>query len=115
MSQQARQPGNEMFTRQVVNLGELLQYQEKGVVRQALMKQKTGTVTAFAFDENEGLSEHTAPFEAMAYVLEGEGEITISGRPFVVEAGEMIILPAGEPHTLRAIKRFKMLLVMLRD
>jgi quercetin dioxygenase-like cupin family protein len=74
-----------------------------------------GTVTMFAFDEGQGLSEHTAPYEALVYILDGEAEITISGEPFHLKAGEMIIMPADDPHALKATKRFKMLLVMIKS
>ena len=98
----------------VVGLADLLEYQDGAVVSRALIDRETGTVTLFAFDEGEGLSEHTAPFDALVHVLDGEAEVTISGKPFRVKQGEMIIMPADEPHALRAAERFKMLLVMIR-
>lgn len=96
------------------DLAELLQYQEGSVVSRVMMKNPGGTVTLFAFDAGEGLSEHTAPFDALVLVLDGEAEIEISKVPYRLGAGQTITMPANEPHALRAIRRFKMLLVMLR-
>lgn len=96
-------------------LTELVEYQEGTVVSKTLVKKKTGTVTLFAFDAGEGLSEHTTPFDALVLVADGDVEITISGKPSVVKQGEMLMLPANEPHALRAITRFKMLLIMIRS
>ncbi len=94
---------------------ELVDYQEGSVVSRTLLEKSTGTVTAFAFEQDEGLSEHTAPFDALVQVVEGEGEIIISGKPYRVREGEMLLMPAGEPHELRAVERFKMLLTMIRS
>ncbi|HOD35600.1 MAG TPA: cupin domain-containing protein [Syntrophales bacterium] len=99
---------------QVHELRDLVVYQKGSIVSRTLVDRKTGTVTLFAFDRGQGLSEHTAPYDAMVCVLDGEVEITISGRPFSLKGGDMIIMPAREPHALRALKRFKMLLVMIR-
>ena len=99
----------------VSSLVDLVNYQEKSVVSQTLIEKKTGTVTLFAFDEGQGLSEHTAPFDAMVSLLDGEAEITISGNAHKVKCGEMIIMPANEPHALRAVKRFKMMLTMIKS
>lgn len=93
----------------------MVDYQNDSVVSREIIKKKTGTVTLFAFDEGQGLSEHTAPFDAMVYVLDGEAEVTISKKPFRLTAGEMIVMPANEPHALSAVKRFKMLLAMIRS
>ncbi len=90
-------------------------YQEGLVVSKTILEKKTGTVTLFAFDEGQGLSEHTAPFDALVQVLDGEAGIEISGTPFHLKQGEMIIMPANEPHALKAVKRFKMLLTMIRS
>jgi quercetin dioxygenase-like cupin family protein len=98
----------------VVNLARLLDYQEGGVVSRTVIDKKTGTVTVFAFDEGQGLSEHAAPFDALVYVLDGEALITVAGVESRVVAGEMLIMPADKPHSLRAAKRFKMMLVMIR-
>jgi len=93
----------------------LAEYQAGSVVSRAVVSKKTGSVTLFAFAEGEGLSEHTAPFDAIVHVLDGRAEVTVSGRPHQLEAGEMIIMPAGEPHALRAVERFKMMLVMIKS
>jgi quercetin dioxygenase-like cupin family protein len=97
------------------NLVDLVNYQEQSVVSKTLIKKETGTVTLFAFDQGQGLSEHTAPFDAFVYVLDGELEITISGNPLILKEGEMIIMLANEPHALKAVKRFKMMLTMIRS
>ena len=80
-----------------------------------IVKRPTGSVTLFAFDEGQGLSEHTAPFDALVQVLEGEAEISIAGQPHRLQGGEMILMPAGQPHALKALKRFKMILTMIRS
>ncbi len=90
-------------------------YQEGTVISRTLIKKETGTVTLFAFDQGQGLSEHTAPFDALVCVLDGEVEIMISGNPYVLKTGEMIILPVNEPHSLKAVRRFKMMLTMIRS
>ncbi|NIR47959.1 cupin domain-containing protein [candidate division KSB1 bacterium] len=99
----------------VRNLAASIAYQEGSVVSRTIIKKKTGTVTLFAFSEGEGLSEHTSPYEAMVHVLDGEAEITISGEPYRVKQGEMIILPAEKPHAVKAVMDFKMLLVMVKS
>ena len=96
-------------------LTDLVKYQDGTVVSRTLVKKKTGTVTLFAFDEGEGLSEHTTPFDALVLVADGNVEITISGQPNVVKQGQMLLLPANEPHALKAMTRFKMLLIMIRS
>jgi quercetin dioxygenase-like cupin family protein len=100
---------------QVAKAGELVNYQDGAVVSREILKKSTGNVTLFAFDEGQGLSEHTAPFDALAQVVEGEAEISISGQPQRVLDGEMILMPAGQPHALKALKRFKMILTMIRS
>lgn len=92
-----------------------VEYQEGSVVSKTLVDNKTETVTIFAFAEGQGLSEHTTPFDAMVSILDGEAEITISGKSFHLKAGEMITMPANKPHALKAIKPFKMMLVMKRS
>lgn len=94
---------------------QLVEYQVGAVVSREVLKKPTGSVTVFAFDEDQGLSEHTAPFDALVFVLEGEAEITISGKPHRLSAGEMILMPAREPHALKALQRFKMVLTMIRS
>jgi len=96
-------------------LSGMLSYQDGSVVTRTLIGKKSGTVTLFAFDEGQGLSEHTAPFDALAYVIEGKVEIIISGVSYHLEAEEMIIMSANEPHALRAESRFKMMLVMVKS
>lgn len=98
-----------------LGLGELVDYQEGSVVSRTLIDKPTGTVTLFSFDEGQGLSEHTAPFDAMVSIVDGEAEVSVGGRPHVVRHGEMIIMPANVPHALRAHHRFKMMLVMVRQ
>lgn len=97
------------------NLSSLIDYQEGSVVSRTIIDKKTGTVTLFAFDETQGLSEHTAPFDAIVYVLDGEVEITISGKPIRLKQGQMTIMPAGQPHALAAKTKFKMLLTMIKS
>jgi quercetin dioxygenase-like cupin family protein len=99
---------------QLKKLSGLAQYQENAVVSSEIVKKDTGSVTVFAFDKGQGLSEHTAPFDALVNVIEGQAEVTISGELFIVKAGEMIIMPANKPHSLKAAEKFKMLLVMIK-
>ncbi len=96
-------------------LMDMVNYQEGSVVSRTVIEKETGTITLFAFDKGEGLSEHTAPFDAMVCVLDGEAEIKISGAPVVVKKDEMIIMPANKPHALQATARFKMMLTMIRS
>jgi quercetin dioxygenase-like cupin family protein len=110
-----KQTGVEKLVTQNLRLRELINYQEGSVVSRTLIDKKTGTVTLFSFDEGQGLSEHTAPFDAVVCLLEGAAEIVISGKPLSVSEGEMVIMPANQPHALRAIKRFKMMLIMIRE
>ncbi len=99
----------------VNRLADRVAYQKGSVVSQTIIDKKAGTITLFSFDEGQGLSEHTAPFDALVYLLDGEAEISISGKPFHLKEGEMIIMPANQPHALKALKRFKMLLIMIRS
>jgi quercetin dioxygenase-like cupin family protein len=100
---------------QAATLIDLVDYQEGSVVSRTLIDKGAGTVTLFAFDKGQGLSEHTAPFDALVCILDGEAEITISGQPFRVREGQMIVMPAGEPHALRGREKFKMMLVMVKS
>ncbi len=109
-----KETGNEGLTGEVNRLIDLAGYQKGSVVSRTIIDKKTGTVTLFSFDEGQGLSEHTAPFDALVCVLDGEAEITIAGKPLRVKAGEITIMPANRPHALKAVKKFKMLLVMIR-
>jgi len=95
-------------------LSDLLKYQSDAVVSQEIVKKDTGTVNLFAFDKGQGLSEHTAPFDALVYIVDGRAEVKISGRATLVKKGEIIIMPANKPHALRAVQKFKMLLIMIR-
>ena len=99
----------------VLQHDELVEYQEGSVVSRTIINKDAGTVTLFAFDAGEGLSEHKAPYDALVYILDGEAEIRISGVPHQLKQGEMIIMPAHAPHALKAIKRFKMMLVMIKS
>jgi quercetin dioxygenase-like cupin family protein len=100
---------------EVLRLTELAAYQEGSVVSRTLLSKLTGTVTLFAFAQGQGLSEHTAPFDAMVQILEGEAEITLAGQLLQMRQGEMLIMPAQQPHALRALTPFKMLLTMIRS
>jgi len=94
---------------------DMVNYQAESVVSKTILEKKSGTVTLFAFDQGQGLSEHTAPFDALVQVLDGEVKIKISGQPYNLKQGEIIIMPANEPHALTAVKSFKMLLTMIRS
>ena len=110
----SEQDQNSVRTAEVKQLVELLQYQDGSIVSRVLLKNKGGTVTLFAFDVGEGLSEHTAPFDALVVVTDGEADIDIAGESFRVKQGETITLPANRPHAVKAATRFKMLLIMIR-
>ena len=97
------------------SLVDLVAYQDETIVSKTLLEKPTGTITLFAFDKGQGLSEHTAPFDAMVCVLDGVAEITISGNPVVVKQGEMLVMPANQPHAVRAVERFKMMLTMIKS
>ncbi|HVO68154.1 MAG TPA: cupin domain-containing protein [Syntrophales bacterium] len=103
------------MTQKVSNMKDMVAYQDGSVVSKEIIKKSTGTVTIFSFDQDQGLSEHTAPFDALVYLLDGEAEIIIAGEPHQLKAGEMIMMPGGKPHALKAVKRFKMMLVMIRS
>ncbi len=103
------------MTPEVVTLKDLIEVQPRAVVSREILRKDTGTITLFAFDAGEGLSEHTAPFDALVLALEGEVEVRIAGVPYHLRAGDMIIMPAHEPHALQALTAFKMLLVMIRS
>jgi quercetin dioxygenase-like cupin family protein len=97
-----------------LDLLELTQYQAGSVVSRTLLQDETGTLTVFSFDEGQALSEHTVPFNAFIQVLDGQAEITIGGKPVLVDAGQMVLMPGGIPHRVRALRRFKMLLIMFK-
>jgi quercetin dioxygenase-like cupin family protein len=100
---------------EVVKAAELVNYQDGSIVSREIVKKSTGNVTLFAFDEGQGLSEHTAPFDALVQAIEGEAEISIAGKLYHLHSGEMILMPAQKPHALKALKRFKMILTMIRS
>jgi quercetin dioxygenase-like cupin family protein len=113
MNSQQGQNKGEMPIAEAVRLADLVNYQEGSVVSRTIVKRATGTVTLFAFDEGQGLSEHTAAFDAVAHLLDGEAEITVSGRALRATTGEAVLMPANQPHSLKALSRFKMLLTMI--
>ena len=104
-----------MADRRVYDAADMVQYGEDAIVSRTIVTTDGGTVTVFAFDAGQGLSEHTAPFDALVQVLEGEAEIVIGGEPFTVGSGQMILMPADVPHAVNAGRRFKMMLTMLRQ
>jgi quercetin dioxygenase-like cupin family protein len=99
---------------EILKVTALAEYQTGAVVSRQITKAEGGNVTLFAFDESQELSEHTAPFDALVHILDGEAEIKISGKPFLLKAGEAIIMPANEPHAVKAVKQFKMVLTMIK-
>lgn len=115
MSTATRPHPNQMPDSEVLRLGDLVNYQDGTVVSRTLVKQPTGNITVFAFDVGQGLTEHTASFNALVQILDGKAEITISDQTYHVEAGESILLPANQPHALAALTQFKMLLTMIRS
>ncbi|HYM39132.1 MAG TPA: cupin domain-containing protein [Thermoplasmata archaeon] len=115
MSEKPRTSSGGLPQGQKVNLVSLVVYQEGSVVSRTLVDDRAGTVTLFAFDQGQGLSEHTAPYNALLHVLEGEALVTVAGVENRVASGEAILLPAGKPHAVRAATRFKMLLTMVRS
>lgn len=115
MGSQPAQNKSAMPVAEAVRLADLVSYQDGAVVSRTLINRATGTVTLFAFEEGQGLSEHTAPFDAMAQVLEGEAEITVAGKPLATKAGDAVLMPAHQPHAVKARSRFKMLLTMIRS
>jgi quercetin dioxygenase-like cupin family protein len=99
---------------EILHVSEMVSYQDAAVVSRQITKTEAGNVTLFAFDKDQGLSEHTAPFDALVHILEGEAQVIISGKPFDLKTGDAIIMPASEPHALKAVQKFKMLLTMIR-
>lgn len=98
-----------------INISQSIQYQAGSVVSKEILNKSTGTITLFAFDQGQGLSEHTAPYDALVLVVDGEAEITVSGTKHEVKSGEILMMPANSPHALKAIKPFKMLLTMIKS
>jgi quercetin dioxygenase-like cupin family protein len=106
--------GREELLGKVLNAAEQVEYQDGAIVSREIVRGKTGTVTLFAFDRGQGLSEHTAPFDALVQVLDGEVELLIGGKPVPARVGETVLMPANVPHAVRAVQRFQMLLTMIR-
>ncbi|HOT45662.1 MAG TPA: cupin domain-containing protein [Spirochaetota bacterium] len=102
------------YTQEGLSLDGLVAYQDGSIVSRTVINRPAGTITLFAFDKDQTLSEHTAPFDALVQVLEGSVEVAISGKPYILNKGGMIVMPAGQPHALRALDRFKMMLVMIK-
>lgn len=100
---------------EIINFTDSIAYSPNAVVSKQIIKKETGNVTLFAFDKGERLSEHTAPFDALVQVLDGQVEITLGGKPYVLTVGQSIIMPAGVPHALKALAQFKMLLTMIKE
>src|SRR5512137_2051414 len=114
MDKDKKQLDSRSLLAQISRLSDLVVYQDGSVVSRTLIDKKVGTVTLFAFADGQGLSEHTAPYDAMVYIIEGENDITISGKTIRLKSGEMTIMPANQPHAMKAVTRFKMMLVMIR-
>jgi len=103
------------MSEQVTKLIDTVNYQEKSIVSKTIIDKKSGNMTLFAFDEGQGLSEHTAPFDALVYIFDGKAEIKISNSVYHLKNGEMILMPAKKPHALKALSKFKMMLVMIKS
>jgi quercetin dioxygenase-like cupin family protein len=104
-----------ILTSQIYKIIELINYQDGSIVSRMLLNKKSGSVTLFAFDKEQKLSEHTAPFDALVQILDGEAEISISGKKFLLKQEDSIIMPANEPHAVKAVKKFKMILTMIKS
>ena len=115
MFQKKRKKESNMTTAAAVKLKDAIAYSGDSIVSKTFVEKKTGTVTLFAFDKGQGLSEHTAPFDAMVIVLEGRGVFTIGGEAQTLQEGQMLVMPAAIPHAVQASERFKMLLIMIRS
>lgn len=115
MESRAKETVAQELLARAAKVTDLVEYQNGAVVSKTIANRKTGTVTLFAFDKEQGLSEHTAPFDALVQVIDGEAEIIISGKALRLAEGQMTIMPANEPHSLKAIERFKMILTMIRS
>ena len=115
MSESKGRNGSENLLARVMKIADLVEYQPDSIVSRTLIDKASGTLTLFAFGEGQGLSEHTAPYDATVLLLDGEALVTISGKPLRLKAGEMVIMPANEPHALKATRNFKMLLIMIKS
>jgi quercetin dioxygenase-like cupin family protein len=115
MTNEKNQKDTDDLLGKVVKPVNMVGYQEGSVVSRTIVDNDTGTITLFAFDEGQGLSEHTVPFDALVHVIDGEAKVTISGKSLNLLEGEMVIMPANQPHALKATKKFKMMLVMIKS
>jgi quercetin dioxygenase-like cupin family protein len=115
MSSPKPKTGSEVPVSEAISLLNLISYQQGSIVSRTIVSRETGNVTLFAFDETQGLSEHTAPFDALAQVLEGEVEVAVDRKPLIAKPGDIVLMPAHHPHALKAITKFKMLLTMIRS
>jgi len=115
MKENAKESSSGSLAAKPARLSGLVEYQDGSIVSRTIIDKEAGTVTLFAFDEGQGLSEHTAPFDALVLILDGEAEVTVSQQPHRLTQGEMIIMPAGQPHSVKALKKFKMMLTMIRS
>ncbi|HXY73996.1 MAG TPA: cupin domain-containing protein [Dehalococcoidales bacterium] len=106
---------DQVYLDKLFQLKDMINYENNSVVSRTIIEKNNGTITLFAFAENQGLSEHTAPFDALVYVFDGEAEIKIAGNPHHLKTGDLIIMPANKPHSVKAVKNFKMMLVMIRS
>ena len=104
---------NELMSK-AINSADFIQYSDGSIVSKQLIKKETGTITLFAFDKGQSLSEHTAPFDAFVQIVDGKAECAVDGKPVIVSKGEFIILPANIPHAVNAVEKFKMLIVMIK-
>jgi quercetin dioxygenase-like cupin family protein len=115
MEQDKKQDTSDKLAAQALRLTELLNYQDDSIVSRTLVNMASGTVTLFAFGRGQGLSEHTSPFDALVYMLDGEANITVAGKTVRAQAGDLVIMPAHQPHALDAVTQFKMMLTMIRS
>jgi len=115
MEDNKRKFGKEHLIAQALNPSHLIEYQSGSIVSQTIIEKDVGTITLFAFDEGQGLSEHITPYDALVYVLDGEVEVTILSKTYHLRREQMIIMPANQPHSLKAVKKFKMLLIMIKS
>jgi quercetin dioxygenase-like cupin family protein len=115
VTRDAGESSSKALTGKVAKLTDLVHYQKDAIVSKTIVEKKTGTVTLFAFDKGQGLSEHTAPFDALICILDGEATVTISGKSHLLKEGETVLMPANEPHALEGPGRFKMMLIMIRS
>jgi quercetin dioxygenase-like cupin family protein len=115
MEHGTKESAKDTLVAKAAKMADLVKYQTNAIVSRTLIDKEAGTVTLFAFDVTQGLSEHTAPFDALVYILDGEADITIQGKPIRLKEGEMTVMPANKPHAVEAVSKFKMLLIMVRE